>query len=179
MTVWIALFRGINVGGRNSLAMKDLKELLEASGYLAVKTYIQSGNVTFQRTRSDAKKLPERVGKAVLASHGFRPAAIVMSLTELEQAVAANPFPDAQLEPKSLHFYFLENSPKQLAQAELNARKAKTESFAIVGNVFYLHAPEGIGRSKLAASAEKLLGVDATARNWRTVSKLLELARDV
>ena len=178
MSVWIALFRGINVGGKNSLSMSDLRELLEAEGYLAVKTYIQSGNVVFQSTRSEAQKLPERVGKAVLASHGFRPAAIVLSATEVERAVAANPFPEAQLEPKSLHFYFLASSPKQTAKAELDARKAETESFAIEGKVFYLHAPDGIGRSKLAASAEKLLGVDATARNWRTVSKLLELARD-
>lgn len=178
MAVWIALFRGINVGGKNSLAMKDLKEILEASGYLAVKTYIQSGNVIFQSARSEALKLPERVGKAVSASHGFQPTAIVLSVTEVERAVAANPFPRAQLEPKSLHLYFLATSPRQPNLAGLDAAKTETESIAIVDNVFYLHAPDGIGRSKLAARVEKLLGVDATARNWRTVSKLLELARE-
>lgn len=176
MATWIALFRGINVGGKNILPMKELKEILQEKGYTQVKTYIQSGNVVFQGPQTNAEHIADHIGDAVLDSHGFQPRVIVLSVEDLEQAAAANPFPEAEEEPKSLHLYFLAESPKCLDLKALNDIKSGTESFAIVGKVFYLHAPKGIGRSKLAARAEKLIGVAGTARNWRTVSKVLELA---
>ena len=97
---------------------------------------------------------------------------------ELAQAIAANPFPAAAAEPKSLHLYFLAQPPAADLVA-LNALKASGEAFAIVDKVFYLHTPNGFGRSKLAAGAEKRLGVQITARNWRTANKVLELAQEL
>ncbi len=176
MATWIALFRGINVGGKNILPMKELREVLEERGYTHVKTYIQSGNVVFQGPQTNAEHLADHVGDAVLDSHGFQPLVVVLSVQDLEQAVVANPFPEAEADPKSLHLYFLAGSPSRLDLKTLNDIKSQTESFAIVGKVLYLHAPKGIARSKLAASVERLVGVAATARNWRTVGKVLELA---
>ncbi len=176
MATWIALFRGINVGGKNILPMKELREVLQERGYTHVKSYIQSGNVVFRGPQTNAEHLADHIGDAVLDSHGFQPRVIVLSVEDLEQAAVSNPFPEAQADPKSLHLYFLSELPNRPDLKALNDIKSRTESFAIVGKVFYLHAPDGIGRSKLAASAERLIGVAGTARNWRTVSKVLELA---
>jgi len=176
MTTWIAFLRGINVGGNNKLPMKDLLALLTPAGFPDVKSYIQSGNLIFRSATSTAPQLAKRISAAVLAKRGFQPHVLVLNVRELARAVASNPFPDAEADPRSLHLYFLAESPTRPDVAALNRIKSKAESFAIDGKVFYLHAPEGIGRSKLAAQAEKLIGVEATARNWRTVSKVLEMA---
>ena len=96
----------------------------------------------------------------------------------MEEAIAHNPFPEAEAEPKSLHFYFLADLPKVPNLAAIEQAKAPSEAFQLIGQVFYLHAPDGIGRSKLAASAEKKLGVATTARNWRTVQKLQTMVQE-
>jgi uncharacterized protein (DUF1697 family) len=176
MTTWIALLRGINVGGNNLLPMKDLVVELEEIGCTCVNTYIQSGNVTFRKSGSKAPQLAKLIGKTVLIRHGFEPKIHLLTVRELEKAVASNPFPDAVEDPKSLHLFFLSSKPKSLKRESLDEIKAERENYLLNGTMFYLHAPNGIGRSKLAAKTEKLLGVDATARNWRTVLKLLELA---
>ncbi len=176
MSTWIALFRGINVGGKNVLPMKELVEILEKRGYSGVKTYIQSGNVVFDGPKAGAQQLAKRLGEAVLESHGFQPGVIVLSSQDLKSATAANPYPAAEADPNSLHLFFLSTLPDKPDLDGLENIKSPTESFEIAGKVFYLHAPDGIGRSKLAARAERLIGVDATARNWRTVSRVLALA---
>ena len=178
MTTWIALFRAINVGGRNTLPMKELTDVLAQLGLSDIRTYIQSGNVVFRSSQHNRGALTAKICEAVHASHGFLPATIILKAEELAQAITANPFPAAATEPKSLHLYFLAQPPAP-DLAALNALKASSEAFAIVGQVFYLHAPQGIGRSKLAAGAEKRLGVETTARNWRTVNKVLALAREI
>ena len=94
----------------------------------------------------------------------------------MEQAIESNPFPEAESEPKALHLYFLDAIPEDPDFDTLASIKSNRERFALKDGVFYMHAPEGIGRSKLAANAEKLLGVSATARNWRTVSKIMAMA---
>jgi uncharacterized protein (DUF1697 family) len=169
MTTWIAFFRGINVGGNNILPMKSLTTLLKRLGCEDVKTYIQSGNVVF---RCDAKRPDEietKIAVAVAKAHGFTPRILVLSVKDLDRAIAANPFPQATANHKSLHFYFLAEPPKRPNVEALNTLKATGEAFVITKSVFYLHSPEGIGKSKLAERVEKLLGVAATARNWRTV----------
>lgn len=110
--------------------------------------------------------------------YSFKPKVLVLAKNELDKIIAANPFPDAQVEPKSLYTYFLDAVPSAPDNAALNAIKAGSENFIIKGKVFYLHAPDGVGRSKLAARAEKLLGVDATARNWNTVCKMAQMAKE-
>lgn len=177
MTVWVVLLRGINVGGRNRLPMKDLTAALEAIGCANVKTYIQSGNAVFSKPGRKAPELARLVADTIAERHGLAPAVILLTARELENAVRANPFPTAESDPKSLHVSFLAEEPTSPNCDDLNEIKSESESFALRGSTFYLHAPDGIGRSKLAARAEKLLGVSATARNWRTVTTLLELTK--
>ena len=86
-----------------------------------------------------------------------------------------NPYPEAETEPKSLHLYFLAAEPENPDLTKLHSLKTDTERFSLQGKVFYLHTPAGIGRSKMAAGVEKALGVPATARNWRTVNKIMAM----
>jgi len=101
---------------------------------------------------------------------------LVLESEEFEKAVRSNPFPEAESEPKSLHAYFLATPPERPDLEALEGIKGDRERFVLGDRVFYLHAPDGIGRSRLAARAEKLLGVPATARNWRTVRKVKDMA---
>jgi uncharacterized protein (DUF1697 family) len=172
---WIGLFRGINVGGRNLLPMKELVALLAEEGFDEVRTYIQSGNVVF-RSAGSAPALGERILGAVAGRFGFRPHLLLLSATDLARAASANPYPEACARPQHLHRWFLVQAPGAAAARSLEAVRAPSERFTVRDRVLYLHAPEGIGRSKLAARAEALLGVAGTARNWRTVTQLLELA---
>ena len=179
MRTWIALFRGINVGGNNPLPMNELAAMLEGIGCSGVRTYIQSGNVVFRKDGIESAQLSRLIGETVLHSKGFEPKVILLSANELEGALTANPFPEAAAEPKTLHAYFLSQEAKSAQLVAMNEIKSASEEFSLSARVFYLHAPDGIGRSKLAANVEKLLGVDATARNWRTVSMLLKLVEDI
>jgi uncharacterized protein (DUF1697 family) len=172
---WVALFRGINVGGNNILPMKELVATLEGVGCQDVATYIQSGNVVFQSEETDASMLSDRIATAVKESHGFEPRVLVLGPEVVERAVRSNPFREAESEPKSLHVYFLASSPGRPGLEALEEIKGYREQFVLDGDVLYLHAPDGVGRSRLAANAERLLGVSATARNWRTVNKLLTM----
>ena len=177
MKTFVALFRGVNVGGNNRLPMKDLEALLEKNGCADVQTYIQSGNVVFRTALSDGVRLAQRLTAAVSGRHGFEPRVLVLTREELERAAAGNPFPEADENPTSVHLFFLAERPKKADLKSLEALKAKTERFALEDKILYLHTPDGFGSSKLAQRAERLLGVEATARNWRTVTTLLEMAR--
>ncbi len=176
MTTCIALLRGINIVGRNRVSMKDLTVLLEKEGFAEVRTYIQSGNVLFRGASSDTAAHARRIGALILKRYGFEPKVLVITDRELVRAAAANPFPEADSQPQLVHLFFLAERPKKPDLAGLEAIKTKTERFRLAGQVFYLHTPDGFGTSKLAVRAERLLGVDATARNWRTVTTLREMA---
>ncbi len=177
MKMYIALFRGINVGGRNILPMKELRSLLETVGADNVKTYIQSGNAVFRHETDDISQLSTKISAAIKESHGFEPRVLLLDGAEMEKAVASNPFPQAEAEPKTLHLYFLASAPQTPDLAMLDSLKKDSEQFKLSGKVFYLHAPDGIGRSKLAERVEKALGVAATARNWRTVGKIMAMVK--
>ena len=177
MSTWIALFRGINVGGNNILPMKDLKADLEDLKLEAVKTYIQSGNVVFRSKSKSPKALAAKISARVEARHGFKPKVFLLSIADLEDAMRSNPFPEGESEPKTLHLGFLSSKATAPNLDAMKAAMSKSERFRLTDTVFYLHAPDGIGRSKLAAGAEKWLGVSVTGRNWRTVQKLVDMAR--
>ncbi len=176
MNTFIALIRGINVGGNNILPMKELASVLESMGLNNVKTYIQSGNVVFQTKTTDEKELSHDFRTAIVKSHGFAPEVLILSIQELQVAIASNPFPDGEVEPTTLHLFFLASSPTNPNIERLEAIRASNESFRLIDTVFYLHAPNGIGRSKLAANVERAMGVTSTARNWRSVKKLMSMA---
>ena len=111
MRNWIALFRGINVMGCNSLPMKELAALLQREGLDNVRTYIQSGNALFRSPIGSAHALANRIGRAVYNAKGFHPKVMVLSVKELERAASNNPFPKAEDEPQTLHLFFLSEAP--------------------------------------------------------------------
>jgi uncharacterized protein (DUF1697 family) len=176
VNTYIALFRGINVVGNRTLPMKALKGLLEQNGCADVRTYIQSGNVIFRSRTSNTARLSKRLAAAVAKDHGFEPDVLLLTPADLEKAAAGNPFPAAAANPKSVHLFFLSEPPKK---PDLKACEALrlTERYELKGRIFYLHTPDGFGASKLASRAERLLGVAATARNWRTVTTLLGMLK--
>jgi uncharacterized protein (DUF1697 family) len=179
LNTFIALLRGINVGGNNKLPMADFLTLLEQLKLRNIKTYIQTGNAVFQTTAKATQELPEKLKGAIKDRHGFAPDVVVLSLAELETAIAANPYPKANENPKSLHLTFLNSKPKKPDLEFLHELKTASEDFTLENKVFYFYAPDGIGRSKAASQIEKSLGVSGTARNWRTVQKILEIAKQV
>ena len=169
MKTWIALIRGINVGGKHIVPMKELVQLMESNGFSKVKTYIQSGNVVFQSEQDPT----EEIGRLIEGRFGFRPDVFHLSGAELRQAADHNPYRPA--EGKMVHFFFCDAEP-QVDFDLLASLKADSEDYRLIGKVFYLYAPDGIGRSRLADKMHKAFkGVSMTARNLNTVEKLLEM----
>lgn len=178
MNTYIALFRGINVGGKNSLPMKELVASLETAGARNIKTYIQSGNAVFQSAEKDPSRLSVHLAAQIKTRRGFEPHVLILRLEDVKKAIKENPFPDAEADPSSLHLGFLSSKPKNPDLEKLSSLKKSSERFYLSDRVFYLHAPEGMGRSKLAANSERLLGVPMTDRNWRTICKVMEMAEE-
>lgn len=176
MKTWVALLRGINVGGNNILPMKELRALVERQGMENVRTYIQSGNCVFNSAGGTASALAEAISDSIERSFGFRPSVFVMEQSELALAITRNPYAQYSDEPKAVHFLFLRTPAAYPDFNALRDVQKASEQFELTEKVFYLYAPDGVGRSKLAATAEKKLGVAVTARNLRTVLKLAELA---
>ena len=159
------------------MPMKDLVALLENIGSKSVRTYVQSGNAVVEHGEENASLLSSKIRTTIKKTHGFEPQLLLLELEEIERAVESNLFPEAESNPKTLHLYFLASVPNNPDLGVLERIKSDGERFALKDGVFYLHAPEGIGGSKLAANAEKVLGVPATGRNWRTVCKVLAMAK--
>ena len=155
--------------------MKELTKILENVGHQNVCSYLQSGNLIFQNDPSNMKDFVRATASLLKEKYGFEPSIILLTREEMQQAANQNPFPVADSKPKTVHLYFLNEEPRNPNFDRLNEIKLETEQFKLMAKVFYLHAPDGFGRSKLAAGAEKLLGTVATARNWATVKKLLEI----
>ena len=181
MPTFVALLRGVNVGGR-TLPMADLRTLVEGLGCTGVRTYVQSGNVVFEGSGTPAA-LAAGLAQAIAADRGFEVPVIVRRAGDLARTVAANPFvaegldPDA--EPRLFHVTFLGASPDPAAVAELVAatRPHHPDTFRWQGTDIYLHIPGGYGETKLTnALFERRLGVPATTRNWRTVTTLASMA---
>lgn len=159
---YVALLRGVNVGGNKMLKMEDLRKTFESLGYTNVRTVLQSGNVIF-----DAKTKPRD-----LESHlGVR--VVLRTQAEIRSAIARNPYPaEAENDPGHLIVVFL--SAALPSDEPLHKFALPHEKFVVKGKEIYIHFGEGMGRSKLAESlTEKKLGVVPTARNWNTVNKLV------
>lgn len=176
MNTYIALFRGINVGGHNSLPMKELVTILNKIGLKQVKTYLQSGNAIFQSTQKNTEDLIVAIQIAIQENYGFDVNVILLNKQQIQNAIDTNPYPEAEENPKSVHIYFLSEKSQRPNLQLLDQVKKDTEQYCLKEHLFYLYAPEGIGRSKLAVNVEKALAVNATARNWRSVNKILALA---
>ena len=179
MATWVALLRGVNVGGHNSLPMKRLREILTEQGFEGAATYIQSGNCVFRSEGNDAEEIGYRIANAIQSEFGFRPEVFALPLAEFEQAIADNPFADHPVDPKYVHLFFLAKRAEAFDEAALRALAAPGDDFVLTGKVFYLLTPAGIGRSKLVEKLEKLLPIDMTGRNLRSVTKIAELGRSL
>ena len=152
MRTYIALFRGINVGGSNVLPMKELVAVLENVGAQNVKTYIQSGNAVFQSEETDASLLSNTISAAIENSHGFEPQVFLLGLEEAQRAVGSNPFPEAESEPKTLHVLLLPSVPRNpdldaleniksedLPGGYLTGGIERGERYHVPGNMFWVH----------------------------------------
>ncbi len=179
MKTWIALIRGINVGGHNRLPMKSLSQIFEVAGCKSIKTYIQSGNVVFNANIRSVDKFGAAIGEAIETKHGFRPALQLITAATLRKAIASNPYPQAVSEPKSLHLSFLDGPPLKPQVRDAEHLLSESESFTVIGSWLYFHAPDGVARSKFANGIDRTFRMITTARNWRTVTKLAELASTI
>jgi len=168
----IALLRGVNVGGNKKLPMARLRTLVEELGYEDVRTYVQSGNVVF----SGPRRSPNHLESALQQAFGFTVPVVLRTRDELAKIVRANPLRKVATDPAK-HLVIFCAEP---AAVELNAADFAPEQFAVRGTEVYLWLPGGIGRSPLAKLlAVEPLGTNSTARNWRTVERLLALADEV
>lgn len=177
MTRQIALLRGINVGGHKRVAMARLREMMQTLGYEDVRTYVQSGNVVFSGPEQAPAEVARRLSERVAATFGFEVAVVVRTRDELVEVVQANPLRGVATEPSRHHVIFLSAEVDPERVADLDPDGYAPDAFRLRGSEIYLWTPGGIRDSRLAkALSEKRLGVTATARNFKTVEKLLALA---
>ena len=178
VTTYIALLRGINVGGKNKLPMKDLAAMFTGAGCTDVRTYIQSGNVLFSATQAKCASLPGLVTKRIREDFGYQVPLIIRSAARIDDVIRINPFVKKGADEALLHVMFLTDVPKPGLVRDLDARRSVPDEFAVRGREIYLHLPNGAARTKLTnAYFDKKLATVSTGRNWRTVNKLRELAK--
>lgn len=168
----IALLYGINVGGAGKLPMAGFRALLEELGLQGVHTYIQSGNAVFESDLS-AQELEVAIPKAISRRFGLAPETFVRTAEEMAAALRDHPFADA--DPSRVHVFFLRKTPAP-DEASLRALALPGDSWHVGPCRFTLHTPDGIGRSKLARTLDKLLPRPMTARNLRTVAALVQMS---
>ncbi len=188
MPTHVALLRGINVGGRNKVAMADLRQVVTELGHADVATYIQSGNVLFSSAQSDPAALAEALEQAISATLGVSPRVIVLSREELAQVARDNPYTE-EPNPKAVHAIFLNAAPgPEVATAVTEAisrvaQRGSRDTAQVIGRTIFLHTPDGFGRSDLAVALTRPSppggpSLTSTARNLATVTKLLALCGD-
>jgi uncharacterized protein (DUF1697 family) len=177
MTAWVALLRGVNVGGGNRLPMASLRTSVASLGYADVATYIQSGNVVF-RTDEPESVIVERLRALLAERHGLSVPVVARTGEELTDAVDRHPFTDIGIEPKLLHVAFLDREP-DLSDGP-HPDRWLPDGWAIEGRELFLAYPAGSGRSKMTIEQfERPWRVTATARNLNTVVKLAAMAAEM
>ena len=175
MTTWVALFRGINVGSHKRVAMSDLRELLESLGYGDVRTHLQSGNAVFRSSHGTAGKLEVQIAAKLDTELGLDVKVLVRSADDLVALVDSNPFIARRVDPKELHLAFLSKAPPATKLAGLDPDGYAPDEFEVARRALYLRLPNGFQGARLP-NLEKVLGVDATLRSWKTVTRLRDLA---
>ncbi|WP_238883806.1 DUF1697 domain-containing protein [Clostridium sp. YIM B02551] len=182
MTTFIALLRGINVGGKNIIKMAELKKVFESIGFLEVKTYIQSGNVLFKSNENIIKeKLEREIEKAFKISLTV----VLRTSSELEDIINNCPFSDEQIkdaesqsDTECLYVALLLSSPLQENVEKLSSYKSENDEYSVIGKDVYLLFKNSIRNSKLANNLHKL-DVPVTVRNWKTINKLVALSKEM
>jgi uncharacterized protein (DUF1697 family) len=179
-TRYAALLRGINVGAGKQVPMARLRGLISELGHGDVATYLQSGNAVFSSEQQDQDALAAGLEQAIEETFGFHVDVLVRDGEYLRAVADACPFPAASLQGKQLHVTYFSERVTPDRFASVDAAAYLPEEFRLGDRALYLYAPDGLGRSKLAAALSRpglLKGVVATSRNWNTVVKLVEMTR--
>lgn len=174
---YIALLRGINVGGQKKIKMVELRAMCEKMGFGLVKTYIQSGNIIFESSEKNTAQIENQLCEHIQITFGFDVPVMVMKQTYVEEVLNNNPYlnKDPELDQKLLHVTFLATIPSEDLVNTMKEKDYGTDAFEVIGKRIYLYFPNGYGRTKLTNNLfEKKLKVAATTRNWRTLGKLKE-----
>ena len=181
MPVFISMLRGVNVGAHNRIKMDALKVLYESLGFKDARTYVQSGNVIFRAREQDLAKLAKKIQDGIAKRFSFTPSVVVRTKQEMRAAMEASPFRDrGDIEPGKLLVTFLSGAPPAGAEKNLSDLKGYPEELHLRGRELYIYFPNGAGKSKLPWSqVDKLVGVSGTARNWNSVTKMLEMAEQM
>jgi uncharacterized protein (DUF1697 family) len=172
--VWVALIRGINVGGKGKLAMGDLRRLLESLGYGDVRTHLQSGNAIFTAAPVAANALEAEISSRLESDLGLAVKVLVRGARELTSVIDGNPFVSEGVDPKHLMVSFLSEPAPPARVTAIDPRAYEPDRFEFGSRVIYLMMPNGFIGSKLP-NFERLLGIAATTRTWRTVTRLRDL----
>ncbi|CAM5600541.1 hypothetical protein MAUB1S_10158 [Mycolicibacterium aubagnense] len=175
MNGFVALFSGINVGGNRIVKMAELRDFFEQLGFADVASYVQSGNVVFRSTHTDAIALTNMLQDAFERRWGFHSRIMVRDAAWFARLVADNPYPEIAEDTTRLHAMTLEREPTPEEVARLAEKCTGPERFEVKGDVLYLHAPDGLGKSKFAEILPRTLKVPGTMRNWRSVLALAAL----
>ncbi len=178
-TKYIALLRGINVSGKNKIKMVELRAMCQEMGFHNVKTYIQSGNIVFESEENNPGKLENKLKSRLFTTFGYDVKVMVRRQDYFQKTIEGNPFINPQVDIKYLHVTFLDKIPDSELAENLEHADYGTDEFRIVEDKVYLYFPNGYGRTKLTNRVfEKKLKAEATTRNWKTVSKLNEIAAE-
>ncbi len=170
----IALLRGVNVGGHRKLPMATLRAVAEGCGHRAVTTYIQSGNLLFDRAVDDLPAVAEELRAAIERDAGVSTTVVLRTREEWARVAAEHPFAGEATAEKNLCVVFLAGDPDPERVQALLASDLQPEQLQIRGRELYLHYPQGQARTRLNQGVlDRRVGVEGTARNWRTVRKLL------
>jgi len=171
--LYVALLRGINVGGKAKIPMAALRDTCAAIGCEDVVTYIQSGNVVL-KSKLGSEKLRTALEDAIAAAFGFTPAVMIRTGKEMAAVAERNPYPGA--DEKDLYVGFLHAPPDAATKKSLAAVDGGPEELTLQGREIYLHLPHGMGRATLPVQMERCLRpAQVTVRNWRTVTRLVEM----
>jgi len=182
MPVLISMLRGVNLLRHNRIKMDALRDLYASLKFEDPRTFVQSGNVIFRTKEKNTPALAEKIQNAIESSFGFRPAVILRTPEEFRKTIAANPFAGRRdLDPAKLLVTFFAAAPSAAARARLLALKPDPEELHLIGREVYIYFPAGIGQSKLQWSSleKKLETPPGTARNWNSVTKMLEMAEQL
>jgi uncharacterized protein (DUF1697 family) len=173
---YLALLRGINVGGKNKLSMKDLVGIFAESGCENPRSYIQSGNVVFDASPGVASGVAGRIAARIADRFGYRTPVVLRTVDEMAAVLANNPYLNAGIAEEELHVYFLEGRPDPHRALQLDPDRSPPDRFEVHGSEIYLRLLNGMARTKLTnAYFDSKLVTTSTARNWRTITKLHEL----
>jgi uncharacterized protein (DUF1697 family) len=180
MPVYVALLRGINLGGHKKIKMDELRASLAAMGFDEVKTYIQSGNVVFKTAKISDRALSKKIEASILSNFGHSVSVMIRTAEEIKQVIANNPFlkqPD--IDQTKLHVMFLAEPPAQSALKQLETLVLKPDQFRSLGKELYFYLPNGVAESAVMKKPiDRVLAIPTTMRNWKTVNTVQQMCTE-